>query len=164
METTPEDATAVLDLCGTEGNIDKGILFLHMMYHCSDSEATLAVMKIRRESLMIVGETTMTRMSLRVVGSSHYRDRSMDTIEQVRLQAQGAKLSFDEHGDSVGPHHWPTWSRFMREFTQQRPGLVIRVHLEGLRYFFYYAGAVTSSQTDPEYNGCLHKEGDESWR
>lgn len=50
MELTEKDKSCILDLCGTKGNIRKGVLFLHMMYECTDEEALAAVKKTRKES------------------------------------------------------------------------------------------------------------------
>lgn len=51
MPLTEEDKNAILDLCGTKGNIEKGILFLHMMCECTDDEARAAVEAVRAEYL-----------------------------------------------------------------------------------------------------------------
>lgn len=51
MELTAKDKECVLELCGTEGNIEKGILFLQMMYDCSHEDGQIAIDKLRGEVL-----------------------------------------------------------------------------------------------------------------
>lgn len=50
IEVTAEERQSILNLCGTRGNVEKGVLFLQMNRGCALDAARAAVIAVQREA------------------------------------------------------------------------------------------------------------------